>query len=316
MTKALTAIICTRNRASFLDKCIRSLLDQSCNDEVFNVLVVDNGSTDDTKSILQQYESLAHFSSVFEPVTGLSRARNRGWREAKTPLVGYIDDDAVTVKDWVTSILEVDATQTPLPAWIGGPIHLEWEVSAPAWVEGDLLVPLGYVDWGGESRYLTKTERLGGGNSVYRTDILKQIGGFDERLGRDAHSLLSGEETQLQKRLELSGERLFYHPGIKIYHYVGHERVQPRWFYRRYYWGGISDTFMAKSMDAALEELAHTEDGPEGSSGVLKRVVSNTMASTGLWGGETRRIKSRIYLSYVVGRILGHYYWLREQRSR
>lgn len=311
MTLRITAIICTRNRAMFLEKCITSLLNQSAPLDEYEILVVDNGSTDSTRDVLSKYEHIENFRHIYEPQVGLSRARNTGWKESRCDIVGYIDDDATVDHLWVESVLDVIDRIGPLPEWIGGPIHLDWAAPAPNWIDDELKVPLGYVDWGKSAKRLVFPERLGGGNSLYRKDVLEKYGGFDERLGRQGASLLSGEETQLQERVEASGGFLYYHPGIKIYHYVGEERLQPSWFYRRYFWGGVSDYFMSKTLASVSKKREAGPEHPRAETRArqIKRALGNCIVSSGLFFSDEKTIHARVYLSYVAGRISSIFIW-------
>jgi len=311
MDVKITAVICTRDRAHFLEKCILSLLNQTASPESYEILVVDNGSSDNTPEIIEKFRTEVNVRSVFEPVAGLSRARNTGWMNARGGTVGYIDDDATVDRLWVESVIEVLEQVIPQPDWIGGPIHLDWQVPGPDWINEELKVPLGYVDWGDIPRRLSRSERLGGGNSLYRKERLQELGGFDERLGRDATSLLSGEETQLQKRIEASGGYLLYHPGIKIYHFVGKERMKPQWFYRRYYWGGVSDYYMSRTLSETddQDENMVEDQGDDTAYAQVVRVIKNVLFSSGLFPDRGRTVHARIYLAYVFGRLSGVFRW-------
>ena len=306
----LTAIICTRNRASFLEKCLASLLCQTASAVDYEILVVDNGSTDNTADILSKFVDNSHVRSLYEPVAGLSRARNAGWKNARGALVGYIDDDATVDKNWVQSVLWVVDNIDPIPDWIGGPIYLDWESTSPEWINEELRVPLGYLYWGDKPRQLTSSERLGGGNSIYLKSRLVQLDGFDERLGRGASGLLSGEETQLQRRLEAADGTLFYHPGISINHFVSKERTVPAWFYRRYFWGGVSDVIMSKTFSSA-----GTDDVKQSASNRviqgrnrLARLYGSCLAAVGV-GSQGTVILGRIYFCYVLGFFYGFIRW-------
>jgi len=202
MVVEITAVICTRNRAEFLDKCLKSLLVQSLSRDCFEILVVNNGSTDATGDVLGRYADDQGIRIIDEPIVGLSRARNTAWQEARGKFVGYIDDDAVADSIWLESALGSFCGVSPVPDWVGGPIELEWEEPNPGWITEELAVPLGLVHWGNTPRMIRFPQRLGGGNSFFTRDRLRQLGGFDERLGRGGAGLLSGEETQLQLRFE------------------------------------------------------------------------------------------------------------------
>ena len=297
----ITGVICTHNRERYLERCILSLFDQNLESEIFEILVVDNGSTDTTLQICDKFSEFKNFRYVYEPVLGLSTARNTGWQQAKGKYVGYLDDDATADRTWFEKALWCFENVDPIPEWIGGPIELEWEIAGPDWVSGDLLAALGKVDWGETRMFLTKpSERLGGGNSFYMKSILEKMGGFDSRLGRKKNLLLSGEETQFQHRLRAMGGHLYYHPGIRIFHFVPRERLEPIFFYRRYYWGGITDYIMSKTLvdqDVIFDHIdqKQTDDSMAG------RLLRNSLVAIGLFVSETEKIQSRIYLSYVMG---------------
>jgi len=306
-TPFLSVIVCTRNRAAFLGPCLESALRQSYPRDRYEVIVVDNGSSDGTAAICRGFEPRG-VRHVLEPVIGLSRARNTGWREARGTYVGYLDDDATADEGWLAAVAEsVDLTEGRAD-WIGGAIYLKWEAPAPVWMNEELQVPLGYVFWGDQPRRLTPTERLGGGNSFYPRQRLLELGGFDERLGRQGGNLLSGEETQLQKRIEREGGFLFYHPRACIHHHVAAERGRAGWFCRRYFWGGVSDTVMWRTLppgEASQPSPGGVVAGPE-HGGRLLRVLSNALWSlVPLCVAPRRVVPARIYMAYVAGRFWG-----------
>ncbi|MDA1082521.1 MAG: glycosyltransferase [Gemmatimonadetes bacterium] len=302
MNPEITAIICTRNRSDFLDRCVQSLLAQTLEIDRYRILIVDNGSTDATPQRCRVYLDERGIRSVHEPNIGLSQSRNTGWSEADTEFVGYIDDDAVADKDWLKNALQSFTSTDPAPDWVGGPIDLDCEQPLPGWIDAELQVPLGHVDYGTEPREITGAERLGGGNSFFRRDVLEGVGGFNPGLGRRGTSLLSAEETELQHRLRARGARLYYHPGVRVSHHVPLDRLQPRWFYRRYWWGGYSDAVMAR----ALRGVQYVPVGGDVSKDSrFLRLVRNTGAAMSLSSDRAKQIHGRIYLAYVMGSIAG-----------
>jgi glycosyltransferase involved in cell wall biosynthesis len=307
----ITAIICTRNRARQLDLCLRSVLRQTLPREQYEVLVIDNGSSDDTPSVCAAYAA-AGVRCVVEPVPGLSRARNTGWREAQAPVVGYLDDDGQASEGWLQGALSAFHDVKPTPAWAGGPIDLDWHSPRPSWLVESMQECLGALDLGNQPRWLELNERLGGGNSFFPRALLAELGGFDERLGRIKTLLLSGEETQLQRRIEARQGRLYYHPAIRMLHDVPQERVQPAFFYRRYYWGGITDTVIRRTLRERLPATNHTalpsakSNTGTGSLATISRALRHTLSATG-FAGKDNRICGRIYLAYVLGALRGRF---------
>jgi hypothetical protein len=106
------------------------------------------------------------------------------------------------------------------------------------------------------------------------------------------------------------GGRLFYHPGIRIFHAVTEERAEPSFFYKRYYWGGITDYVMARTLRGI--RFQHIDQSGEPGSRA-RRLITNFYHALGLFESSDKVIQSRIYLSYVIGRIVAmlKYGWKR-----
>ena len=85
---------------------------------------------------------------MYEPVLGLSSARNTGWQQAQGKYVGYLDDDACGYRPGLKKHCGALKMLRPMPEWVGGPIELEWEVDAPSWITQNTGDTLGYVNWG------------------------------------------------------------------------------------------------------------------------------------------------------------------------
>src|SRR5438309_70244 len=96
----ISAIICTHNRDVYLGAAIDSLLEQDFTAD-FEVVVVDNGSGDRTREVVEQRAADPRLKYIFEPTIGLSVARNTGARVASSEILAYLDDDAVASPQWL-----------------------------------------------------------------------------------------------------------------------------------------------------------------------------------------------------------------------
>ena len=298
----ITAIVCTHNRASYLPGCLDSLLRQSLPRDRYEILVVDNASTDSTADCCRRYEACG-VRYCHDPVTGLSHARNTGWKAARGWIIAYLDDDAVASESWLESAWQAFRSLTPPLDGLGGPVLLLWDVPEPAWMNAPLRAPLGFVDWGTSPRRLLPSEWIIGANCFYSRERLQQLGGFDERLGRKGACLLSGEETLMQKRIEQAGGYLYYEPRAAVQHHVTPDRAHPAWFYHRYFWGGISDAILRRTAPGASMAMASAPVAGSAETSPCRRLIGNTLAAAGL-GGRVRRIQARIYMAYVFGWVL------------
>ncbi|MEK6531631.1 MAG: glycosyltransferase family 2 protein [Deltaproteobacteria bacterium] len=243
----ISAIVCTYNRASYLRDAVESLFSQSLDEDAFEVIVVDNASTDDTKKICDRFlKGHKNFRYVYEPNKGLSNARNAGIERAKGRFVAFTDDDARADRDWLKCLVNAFNAANPPPASVGGRIFLEWEDKKPGWFPDELLGYLGRLDYGGAPFFLGPDKTLFGGNIAFKTDIIKEVNGFDAGLGRTPDGLLSNEEIKVFKILRQKNYPLYYAPDAVVYHRVPAQRATEEFLYRRSLWQGVSDLVMLK----------------------------------------------------------------------
>ena len=242
----ISVIICTHNRAELLRRAIESLFAQSLSTAEFEVVIVNNASTDHTvslaKELIRQAAAPQAFRIIDEPRLGLSHARNAGLATARGPYVAFMDDDAVAEADWLKGLLETFDC-SPKTAVVGGPVALLWPHAPPSWLADPRLRRYcSLVDLGGVRRPIdTRTESLAGTNIAFRRAALEEIGGFSVALGRTGNNLLSNEETYAVTQLVKNGHQAWYVPEAKVMHEVHAERMTRRWLLHRAFWQGLSD---------------------------------------------------------------------------
>ena len=233
-------------------KAIQSLVDQQLSKDKYEIIVVDNRSTDSTKEVVEQFIEKGNIRYIYESNLGLSFARNTGWRNARGDYVAYLDDDAIACPVWLDRILQVFETVIPRPGCIGGRVEPIWESCRPAWLSDWLLHGLAIIDWSETPRVLNNIsmEWLVSANIAFPVEVLERFGGFHLGLGRVGKHLLSGDEILLEKQILKAGYSCFYHPEIAVKHHIPKSRLRKDWFIRRYYWQGISDAVMQLLEDA------------------------------------------------------------------
>ena len=240
----ISAIICTHNRDTYLGAAIDSLLEQDFPGS-FEVVVVDNASKDRTREVVEARLPNPKLKYVYEPVTGLSVARNTGAKTASAEILAYLDDDAVASSQWLRVLHEAYQSNDKL-AIAGGKVTLIWPegISPPKWLSLELSGNLGYYDLGDSVVYIDQpglTPR-GLNYSIHRK-FLEQIGGFDTNLGRVGKKLLSNEELHTTELAIKQGWQVAYLPEALVAHNVAPERVKPSWFIERGWWQGISECY-------------------------------------------------------------------------
>ncbi|QIR40429.1 glycosyltransferase family 2 protein [Tolypothrix sp. PCC 7910] len=240
----ISAIICTHNRDTYLGAAIDSLLAQDFAAE-FEVVVVDNNSSDRTKEVVAQRASNPRLKYVFEPTTGLSVARNTGAKLASGEILAYLDDDAVASDRWLSVFYDAYKNNSQL-AIAGGKVTLLWpqDVQQPRWLSPGLAANLGAYDLGDSTIYIDKPSFTPRGlNYCIRRSFLEEIGGFDPHLGRVGKNLLSNEELQMTEFALQKGWQVAYLPAALVAHNVAPERLKRSWFLNRGWWQGISECY-------------------------------------------------------------------------
>ncbi|MBD2529170.1 glycosyltransferase family 2 protein [Nostoc flagelliforme FACHB-838] len=240
----ISAIICTHNRDNYLGAAIDSLLGQDFAAD-FEIIVVDNGSSDRTREVVEQRVHNPHLKYVFEPTIGLSVARNTGAKVASGDILAYLDDDAVASKGWLQVLYFAYYNNSKL-AIAGGKVTLIWPpgIQQPRWLSPGLAANLGAYDLGDSTIYIEEpgSTPRGLNYSIHRS-FLEKIGGFDPHLGRVGKNLLSNEELQMTEFALKLGWQVAYLPEALVAHNVAPERLQRSWFLNRGWWQGISECY-------------------------------------------------------------------------
>lgn len=239
----VSAIICTHNRDRYLGLAIDSLLAQDFPD--FEIIVVDNASTDQTRLIVESRLKDDRLRYIYESELGLSVARNTGAKIAYGDILAYLDDDAIASPHWLKTIYAA-YRENPKLAIAGGKVTLIWTngITAPEWLSDGLAGNLGAYDLGDT---VVRIDRPGltprGLNYSIRKSFLNQIGGFDPNLGRVGKNLLSNEELHMTNLALKTGWEVAYLPSAHVAHHVAPERVKRQWFLDRGWWQGISECY-------------------------------------------------------------------------
>jgi glucosyl-dolichyl phosphate glucuronosyltransferase len=237
--ESLTACVCTYNRASFLLRLLRELERMHLPDGLrFDIIVVDNASTDDTREIVQEFVQRCPtlFSYVREERVGLSYARNRGLRESKADVVAFLDDDAIPREGWLKATVDGYQLGDDVGA-VGGQVLLAFPPHAelPRWFKKSLYPYFSHREIGGEVTiecHRAEDDPYGANISFLRSLALS-LGGFNVNLGRQGKKLLGGEETQLCEDIRRAGFRVLLQPESKVDHFVPLTRISLKYLFRQ-----------------------------------------------------------------------------------
>ena len=242
----ISVVVCTRNRAYLVSKAIASVLGQDFPAPDYEIVVVDNGSTDNTAEIVRSAAGGAVVRYIREEQIGLCFARNCGWREARGRYIVFLDDDAIAQPGWLKSVRNAFDEDPTAIGVIGGRIEPIWEGLRPRWLADEIAGSLTIIDWGGSRKVIADIRRewLAGANMAVPKSVLMEIGGFHPWLDRVGNNLLSSGDVFFQKQAIEHGYRCVYVPEMAVGHLVPPSRLQQRWFMRRFFWQGVSDAVM------------------------------------------------------------------------
>lgn len=223
----ISACICTFNRDEFLYAALESLAGQSLPVSLYEVILVDNNSTDQTPQLGQKFEHEypdINFIHVLETQQGLSHARNRAIAEAHGDLIAFIDDDAIASEHYLKSLVDFFDEYTEVKA-AGGKIlpYFYPEGKRPEWMSHYLLGLISCVDLGDAIKPFPKYPI--GCNMIFRRAVFDEVGYFDTRLGRTSRNLIGSEEKEMFMRIKEADMPVYYIPDAMVYHTIPKERI-------------------------------------------------------------------------------------------
>ena len=248
----LSVIIPTRNRAELLFNTLVSIENQMLDQSVFEVIVCDNNSSDNTSEVAHSFaDKFQHFRYFKTLEPGLHIGRNKGFQEAEGDILVYADDDIITMQSWLEGVL--DSFQDESVVLVGGNNYPLYEVSPPAWVsklwnesrnlDGYCIGYLSILDFGNEKKEISPYYVLGCNFSI-RKNILSKFKGFHpdsmpdnlKKFRGDGESYISGEVNKFKLKT-------IFNPRASIFHFVPSERMNLQYFYKRAFLNGISNSY-------------------------------------------------------------------------
>jgi glycosyltransferase involved in cell wall biosynthesis len=232
----ISVVVATYNAARTLDDCLSSLLGLRYPD--YEVIVINDGSTDDSASIIQRYP----FKAITTRNQGVSAARNAGLREATGEIIAYIDSDARADPDWLsylaTTYLESDVDG------VGGPNLVP--------DEDDWVAKCVYRAPGGPTQVMLddqSAEHIPGCNMSFRKCALEKVGGFDEIFTKAA------DDVDICWRLLEGGHRIGFSPSAIVWH---HRRPSITAYWRQQAGYGESEVLLERKHPNKFNPWGHT----------------------------------------------------------
>jgi glycosyltransferase involved in cell wall biosynthesis len=235
----VSVIIATRNRAALLGETLDALAAQRWPSDRFELIIADNGSTDQTRATVARAASRPGASPIqylYVGQPGKSEAVNAALRIARGDLIALTDDDALPVPGWIESLAKaLDETGAD---FVAGRILPRWETPPPAWVSPSLYGVLSVPDNGRARLDISGSDEIMalGVNMAVRASVVKHLGGLRTDLGKLDGTLRGAEDHEFFLRLRRAGCRGVYEPTAEVRHWVARERLDRgylrRWLYQ------------------------------------------------------------------------------------
>jgi GT2 family glycosyltransferase len=254
-----SVVIATFNRSAELRQTLLSLNGLRASDE-WELIVVDNNSTDDTADVVRAFGDVAamRVRCVHEKVQGRSAALNTGIQAAAGEIIVTTDDDVRVEADWLEQAgAALDRLQCD---YIGGRVLPLWNGARPRWLSergGPHWAVIALLDYGAAPMELTTRMPLGV-NMAFRREVFNTVGGWDVRIGRKAGTLLGQEVREWCIRARARGVRGFYVPEFTVQHVIPADRLTKRYFRRWFYWRGISRALLFQQHGLDMESPQET----------------------------------------------------------
>ncbi len=280
----ISVIIPTFNRSAQLTTTLDSIARQSLSEKAYEIIIIDNGSTDDTGEVIRKFIQSypGHtIKSFYDNTPGLLTGRHLGAKMAEGDILTYADDDIKASENWLATVVEIfedEATQLA-----GGKCLPTFEIDPPNWVidfyienpEGKMLPDLSLCDFGDEIKTISPMY-IWGLNFSIRKKALYELGGFHPDNISPAYQMFQGDgETGLALKAIERNYKCIYHPQNLVHHQVPKSRMSIEYFDKRYFYQGICDSYTRIRKNKSLAPLAQEEESLSKETVKFLRFVKN-----------------------------------------
>jgi len=222
----VTILLTTRNRASLLEATLRSMASLDVAGLAWDVLVVDNGSSDDTPRVLAAAAARLPLRVMTEPALGKSLALNAALRTLMAPLVIFTDDDVLYAQGWAQAYVSA-ARRWPDARLFGGPIEPLFPSGTPLWLTQHRFCEGAFARFACDAPEGPIDHLPFGPNFAVRGAALE---GFqlDPELGPAGSRYPVGQDTAMLRRLSAGGHRVIFVPSASVRHVIRDEQITTR----------------------------------------------------------------------------------------
>lgn len=244
-------VVTVKNEQEMMERCLKSLLDLDYQN--YEILVVDTGSNDDTVKIIKEMQRVNPKITLFETRGNASIGRNTGIKEASGDVIAFTDGDCIVERDWLRILVSTLVKDGPSTAGVGGP-NVPSFVIENRWTDAAKTALNTFLGSGGSVQFMNSrtpyVRAVSTANSVFWTNSVRNIGGFDSRLDLC-------EDADLCSRIAKTRSRLRFEKGALAYHRRDYRNPWKfgRHLFKYGYWRGRA-MMLKPSVDASRTSIA------------------------------------------------------------
>lgn len=247
----ISVLIITRNRAKILKKCLNSLINQ----DIFELIVVDNGSEDTTKELVLSYKGKLPIRYIREEKTGIPFARNLSIIKSRGTVLGFIDDDCVADKNWIANAKKLFLNDKKIDGIIGyskSALNNIFSLAEQVYYERNLLCRLSLVSLNDHKQYLPVSDNtlLDFKNAFIRRSVFNNLNSlFSENV---PFGDVGDEDVEFSTRVFAQAKFIVFSNRVRVSHMnsISFSRLVVRNYYH-----GVSNFLLKKENKIDLTNL-------------------------------------------------------------
>jgi glycosyltransferase involved in cell wall biosynthesis len=284
MTPKLSIIIPTLNRGKNLRQVLDSVIMLHMDKITFELLIIDNASIDDTKTICRNFIDNNKDLTIryfYEPVPGLLSGRHLGAKHAQGEILGFLDDDVELTPNWAKDVIEIMEKRKDIDL-LTGPNLPKYETYPPKWLNffwkstpygGTSCGELSLLDLGHQVVEIDATW-VWGLNFIIRKSVYEKLKGFHpDSVPQNVQFLQGDGETGLSIKANEVKIKSLYHYKVMLYHFVPTSRLTKNYFEKRYYYQGISDSYTKLRAEYGLYQKSDNNEMIDSFAKKVKRFI-------------------------------------------
>ena len=218
MNRNISIVIPTYNSQMTIAKTIESCQDQTCPKELIEIIVINDGSTDNTEEVVKRYP----VKYIYQRNSGPAKARNTGWKAAQGEIICFTDADCVPEREWVARL--VSNYISDKIAAVGGSYGIvNKENLLASCIHEEIIYR--------HSKMPKNVLALGSYNLSVRRKVLEEIGGFNEE-----YRMASAEDNDLSYKILKNGYLLIFDKDARVAHYHPHKMLK---YLKSQFWHGF-----------------------------------------------------------------------------